>query len=1129
MRPARNLLFVLFLMPGLPAADLSPADREFFENRIRPVLVEQCTSCHSGERPQGALRLDFRGGWEKGGKSGPALVRGEPGKSPLIRAIRHEGAGMAMPLGGKRLAPEVIAAFEQWVTRGAPDPRDAPVVARVNKSWAATFEERRKWWSLQPVTRPPVPAVNREAWSSQPVDRFILAKLEAQSLAPAEPADRATLLRRLSFVLTGLPPAPEEVDAFVKNPSPDAYRRQVDRLLASPHFGERWARHWMDVVRYSDTYGYEWDIPAKGAWRYRDYLIRAFNGDVPWDQLVREQIAGDLLPHPRVNPADQINESMAGPMFFQMGENRHGDSLQFNGIHQEMLNNKIDAFSKAFQAATVGCARCHDHRLDAISQRDYYALGGMFMSARWVTNTLDLPDRNRDLAGQLETMKTPVRDRVTAWWIEGIRDSPRYLRAAQACVDNSPDAERLAEGLDRRRLEAWKRALAVAPGTKPPLEDPLRAWFDSHHGGAGEVRKAWGDTARMYQKAREERAAANARDYTVLADFREATPPGWSVDGVGLRDGRVTTGDFAVATDGSAAVAAVFPAGLFTNRYSPRMNGAVRTPYLDHLGKKYVSLEIAGGDFAAHRLIADNAFLTERQVYLKDIHPTWATLSSTAYEKGNRAITKDEEAQRRVYVEVVTKTSNPNFPPRVNLGGKCTDEQAADPKSWFGITRVVLHDKPEPPADGLSRFQPLFQGEAPADLEAVAARYRDWLTGSLRAWSEGRANEDDVRLINWMIERGLLPNRLDERPTVRERVAEYRAVERRVATPQTVNGMADLDAGDDYRLNVRGVYEDLGERVPRGYLEVLTGRKDGLDGTGSRRLALADIVASPKNPLTARVFVNRVWHWLFGTGIVSTTDDFGHLGERPSHPELLDYLASTFVERGWSVKTLVRSIVLSETFRQSGQMSARGREADPLNRLLHHYPVRRLEAEAIRDSLLWTSTRLDDRIFGEPLNPARSNEDPEKRLFSGPLDGQGRRSIYVKMTIMEPPKFLATFNQPSPKIPTGRRDVTNVPAQALALLNDPFVEGQAEYWARQLLNQPHRSPEERLTTMFRRAFGRNPQPDELMRWRKAVDDFAGLYQDVPGKTPPGGMMNSLAVWKDVAHAIFNTKEFLYVR
>ncbi len=1128
MRPARNLLLVLFLAPALPAADLSPADREFFENRIRPVLAEQCTSCHSGERPQGALRLDFRGGWEKGGKAGPAILRGEPGKSPLIRAIRHEGAGMAMPLGGKKLAPEVITAFEQWVKMGAPDPRDTPAVARAVKSWAATFEERRKWWSLQPVSHPPAPVVRQDSWSNQALDRFILAKLEAQSLALAPAADRQTLLRRLSFVLTGLPPSPEEVDAFVADSSPDAYRKQVDRYLASPHFGERWARHWMDVVRYSDTYGYEWDIPAKGAWRYRDYLIRAFNGDVPWDQLVREQIAGDLLPHPRVNPADQINESMIGPMFFQLGEKRHGDSLQFNGIHQEMLNNKIDAFSKAFQAATVGCARCHDHRLDAISQRDYYALGGMFMSSRWVTNTLDLPERNRGVAARLKKLKAPVRDAVAHWWIESLRDVPRYLRAAQACIDNSPDAERLAEGLDRSRLEGWKRAMAVPPGKTPALEDPLRAWFEAQRG-AEDVRQAWRETATAYAKAREDRVTANARDYTVLADFREATPAGWSVDGVGLRDGLARAGDFAVATEGPAALTSVFPAGLFSNRTSPRMNGAVRTPYLDHLGRKYVSLEVAGGDFAAHRLVVDNAFLTERQVYLKEIHPTWATLSTTAYEKGNRAITKVEEAQRRVYVEVATKTSNPNFPPRVNLGGKCTDEQAADPKSWLGITRAVLHDKAEPPADELSRFRALFQGDAPADLAGVAARYRDWLTASLEAWSEGRASDDDARLINWMIGRGLLPNRIEERAEVRARVEEYRGVEKQMATPQTVNGMADLDAGDDYRLNVRGVYEDLGEVVPRGYLESLTGRKDGLEGTGSRRLAMAEIVASAKNPLTARVFVNRVWHWLFGTGIVATTDDFGHLGERPSHPELLDYLASNFVENGWSVKTLVRSIVMSETFRQSGQMSARGKEADPLNRLLHHYPVRRLEAEAIRDSLLWTSTRLDDRIFGEPLNPARSNEDPEKRLFSGPLDGLGRRSIYVKMTIMEPPKFLATFNQPSPKIPTGRRDVTNVPAQALALLNDPFVEGQAEYWAKQLVKQAHRSPEERLTTMFRRAFGRNPQADELVRWRKAADDFAGLYQDVPGKTPTGGMMNSLAVWKDVAHAIFNTKEFLYVR
>ncbi|HUG82208.1 MAG TPA: DUF1549 and DUF1553 domain-containing protein, partial [Bryobacterales bacterium] len=1038
-----------------------------------------------------------------------------------------------MPLGGAKLDAEVIAAFEEWVRIGAPDPRDqASAAPKKEKTWSEIFEERSHWWSLQPVKKTPVPEVKHAQWSAQAIDRFILSRLESEGLAPSPRAGRHILLRRLSFTLTGLPPTPDDISAFLNDQHPGAYERAVDRLLASPHFGERWARHWMDVVRYSDTYGYEWDIPAKGAWRYRDYLIRAFNQDVPYDQLAREQIAGDLLPEPRINAAEQINESLIGPMFYQMGENRHGDSLQFNGISQEMLNNKIDAFSKAFQAMTVACARCHDHKLDAISQKDYYALGGVFMSSRWVSNTLDTGERNRETIERLSALKPKLRTAVSKWWLEDAPGIPRYLRAALACVNADPRAAELAQGLDPIRLAAWDEVVLDADADadrNPPLENPVYPWLQLNRlVKEGEtVSAAWQRLAEQYRQASRERMENNARDFQVIADFSKGTPDGWSVDGAGLR--QVSNGDFAVALDGRKAIKILFPAGLYTNSLSPRLNGAIRTPYLNHTGREHLSMQVAGGDFSAHRLIVDNAFLTERQQYLKSPLPYWVRLSTTAAAKTNRPQTKVEAEDTRIYVEVATKTSNPNFPPRVGLGGKCSEEQAADPRSWFGITKALLHDKEAEPADELTRFESLFAADAPADLAAAAARYEQWLAGSIDAWANNRASQDDVRLVNWMLTKRLLPNERALHEPVGKLVTAYQETEQQLANPWTVNGMADLDAGNNYRLNERGVYEDLGDSVPRGYVEVLAGKRDAANLNGSGRLQLAEAVANPANPLTARVFVNRVWHWVFGAGLVTTPDDFGHLGERPSHPELLDYLAGWFVENDWSTKKLVRLLVTSETFRQSNEMSARGRDTDPNNRLLHYYRPRRLDAESIRDSVLAVSGRLDPHIFGPAIDPFRSSEDPEKRLFSGPLDGDGRRSVYVKMTIMEPPKFLATFNQPSPKIPTGARDVTNVPAQALALLNDPFVERQAEIWAQSLIDSPHASREQRLADMFRLAFGREAEPGELARWNKAIDDIAGLYQDVPEKRPSNDLMRSLPVWKDVAHAMFNAKEFLYVR
>jgi len=1116
-----GLLAVLSGTVPLAAAE-EAAVRENFESRIRPVLVQHCLSCHSGEWPQGGLRLDHRAGWEAGGKLGPAIIRGEPDKSPLIRAIRQEDGVTPMPLGGKKLPSETIAAFEEWVRTGAFDPRDRPAAApaAVSKTWQETYNERRKWWSLQPVLRPPIPAVKQTLWPRQPVDRFVLARMEAAGLTPAPRADRVTLLRRLSFVVTGLPPTPEELDAFLADRSPQAYEKLVNRLLGSAHFGEHWARHWMDVVRYSDTYGYESEIPAKNAWRYRDYLIRAFNDDVPFDQFLREQIAGDLLPSPRINPASQINESVIGTMFYLMGEMREGDSLQFNGIHQEMVNNQIDAFSKAFQALTVGCARCHDHKLEAVSQRDYYAMAGMFMSSRWVSNTLDTPERNRVTLQRLAVLKPKIHEAVAEWWLESVADLPKRLETAEPEQDKKPPAEKKADDKTAKELEKDE---------KPPMENPLYIWFELKAAQAkGEsVSAAWQKLAESYESARKQRMESNARDYVTIANFSEGAPAGWSIDGVGLRQGPVSSGDFAVSLEGSSAIKMLMPAGLFTNSLSPRLNGVLRTPLLSYTNGKRLSIQAAGGDLSTVSQIVGNAFMTERQVYLKTIQPQWAKLSLADGGSPDMPRTEEEKAEMKVCAEVATKTSNPNFPPRIGLIQKvATFEQERDPRSWFGVTRVVEHSNDKPPADELARFESLLAGEPPVDLDAAALRFQGWAKTAIDAWSRGGATADHVWIINWLIEKNLLPNKMEEREPVRLLVNYYRSIEKQIADPQTVNGMADLDPGRDYRLNVRGVYEDLGERVPRGYVEVLAGKRSGVP-KNSGRLELANRVASGANPLTARVFVNRVWHWIFGTGIVATTDDFGHLGEKPSHPELLDYLASEFVASEWSVKKLVRSLLLSQTFRQSGNISAKAHEADPLNRLLSHYALRRLEAESIRDSLLAVSSRLDRQLFGETIDPSRTKEQSNLRLFSGPLDGNGRRSLYIKMTIMDVPKFLAVFGQPSPKVPTGRRDKTNSPAQALALLNDPFVAGQAEFWAKSLIEQPHRDPQQRLTAMFRRAFGRDPNAAELARWSEIANDFARMHEGESNS--PDAPMKSIDVWKDVAHTMFNAKEFIYVR
>jgi hypothetical protein len=1107
-----SLVLVILLPSAARAVEPAPVQVEFFETRVRPVLVRHCYECHGAGEARGGLRLDSRDGWQAGGESGPAVVPGDPGGSLLLRAVRHADPAKRMPRDQPPLPDGVIADLERWVGEGAPDPRDHPPTAgeAAEQAWQAKLAERRQWWSLQPLTEPTPPPVRDLAWSARPIDRFLLAKLEAAGLAPARPAAPAVLARRLSFVLTGLPPDPRDVAAFAADAAPDAYARFVDRTLASPHFGERWARHWMDAVRYGDTYGYEWDIPARGAWRYRDYLIRAFNDDVPFDQLVREHLAGDLLPQPRLDAAGELNESLLGTMFYQLGEKRHGDSADFNGVHQEMLNNKVDALSKAFQATTIACARCHDHKIDAVSQRDYYAVAGALMSPRWVARTLDTPKRHDAVLAELRELKKPVRAAAAAAWAAEVKAADCYLQAANPATPADP-------ALSAERLDAWRKVAAEEAAKTDPAH-PLFAWKAT--AAAADVPAVWASLAVQYGKLRAERSAKNAQAFLVLADFSRGTPEGWSVEGVGLRDGPAASGDFTVALEEPRAVGQVLPAGLFTHALSPKLNGAVRSPYLHALPKPYVSVETAGGEFAAYRTVVDNAFLTERQSYLASAALGWATFAAAPTMK-----------DRRVYVEFATKASNPNFPPRVGLGPPLTREQIEDPRSWFGVTRVIASDGPGTPEDELTRFARLFEGDVPKTPAEVAARYARWLGASVEAWAAGTATDDDVRLLNWMLEKGLLSNTIEGpgREALAAAVRAYREAERRVPEPRTANGMLDADAGFDVPLNPRGVYEDVGPVVPRGYPVTLGGPPVGFSAAspGSGRLELAACIASRDNPLTARVFVNRVWHWLFGTGIVATPDDFGRLGDAPSHPELLDHLASRFVAEGWSVKRLVRSIVLSETFRQSGEpSSASATEVDPRNRLLHHYPLRRLEAESVRDAMLAVSGRLDPQLYGPPVDPPRAKEDPDKRLFGGPVDGAGRRSIYTKVTIMEPPRFLAVFNQPNPKIPTGRRDVTNVPAQALAMLNDPFVIGQAEFWATRLVaaEPGHASVDARLAEMFERALGRPADADERARWQRGVTDLAALHG-----VPPDAILGSVPLWTDVAHALFNAKELIYVR
>jgi hypothetical protein len=1106
---------LIALLGPLPALSAQDAGIEFFEKRIRPILVEHCYECHavSAKKVRGQLLLDTRQGVRKGGVSGPVIEPGDPDKSLLIKAVRYTDPDTKMPKNG-RLPAALIADLEAWVKMGAPDPRDQATTVKAAKSWDEIVRERRAWWSLQPVKTPALPTPKNGDWSKDPIDRLLLTAMEEKGLTPAKDADPRTLIRRLSLVLTGLPATGDEVEEFTKvwhsSAKPQAVvEKLVDRLLASPHFGERWARHWMDVVRFTETHGNEWNYEVHHAWRYRDYLIRAFNDDVPYDQFVREHLAGDLLPKPRTSlpsPSGRgaggegrVNESVIGTAFYRFGEVNHDDCIDLRSIGYDLADNQIDTLTKAFQAMTVACARCHDHKLDAISMRDYYGLLGILRSSRQVAHTIDAPEVNANIQQKMRDTLAAIRTELADAWLKEIEPA-RLQKALEKVTDD-----------------------------KLPMENPLSVWrmiAKLQKQDKKTFAEAWQIADDKYRK---EDDARKKQDFEILADFRGPDvwfKQGWQLSGQGLRG--AFGGEFAVAPQGERAITAIFPNGLFTNSLSEKLNGSLRSPILK-TKRKYISFLVRGENASAVRLVSNNCQLNYRNYrYLTENAWQWITFPLPA-----------DLDSLRVYAEIMTKFDNPKFPDQLgSLGGgkdyRVPWEQAAtDARSHFGITHVVLHDQPTPPQMRVNSVRALFHGEAPESAVALASRYHDHLRIIIRGWG---AHLNDGFAAPWLdafVQQGILSNRANLTPKLAKLIAEYRRLDAELALPRIVPGLADAGPGFDQPIFSRGDCMKPGERTPRRFVEVLSPKP--IKSTGSGRLELANLIASPDNPLTARVLVNRVWHHLFGTGLVRTVDDFGHVGELPSHPELLDYLADRFMHpspagrgaggegMGWSMKKLIRAIVLTKTFQLSHTPSAGALEADPTNRLLSHYPARRMEAEAIRDALLATSGRLDRTLYGLSIPAYREKEYADRRLFKGPLDGNGRRSIYVKVTLMEAPKFLEAFNFPGGKVCQGRRDVTNTPAQALALLNDPFVAAQADVWAKRLIERKGDTVQGRVEAMFRAALGREARPAEFDRFGRFVSQVAML-----NNVRDDDVLSSAAVWRDVGHAMFNLQEFVAI-
>lgn len=1029
-------MFVL-AFAALALQSASPEAIEIFEKQVRPVLVRRCHSCHSASRQFGNLRLDSRDTALKGGSRGPALIAGNAEQSLLITAVKRAGA-LKMPP-DEPLTAQEVAALERWIAAGAPWPAETGTKPAANQ----------KHWAFEPVRPVEVPVVPN---TTHPVDRFLRLRLFSDGIFPAPPADRATLIRRVSLVLTGLPPSPAEVDAFLRDRSPKAFDNLLTRLLDSPHYGEHWARHWMDVVRFGETLGYEWNYEVLGAWRYRDYLIRAFNTDVPYDQLVREHIAGDLLSNPRINPQSRINESLIGTAFFRLGEAGHDDCVEFREICLDQVDNQIDTLGKAFQGLSVSCARCHDHKVDPIPTADYYALQGVLLSSRPVTHTLSTPAQFRGHRERLLALKSKLKSELAKLWLD--EGSQMKLQAA-------PDAT---------------------------FDSPTKA-----------ISSDWSASIAAFRKEDEARRAFNSANFTPLSD--------WYPHGLALDADPSSPGDFAVSPDGDTIISGIFPQGWYSHSLSEKLNASIRSNVLPK-DKKFVTLELLGGKVGAVRTMIDNGQIGE--VYQTIDRPRLSYLRLSAQEKAKNL---------PVYLELLTKHDNPRFPDRPGRLKKTEVGLLDQPRSFVGLRRAWLHDVEAEPKPDLAWLHRLYTDEKPGD---VSARIQQIAVEAITRWRNDASIDDDIRWINWLLDEGLLSNCKDATPEIAALLASYRRAEADLPEPQTISGLGEDAPGFDVPILPYGNWKSPGKTVHRGFLQLVS--TGSVEGSSSGRLQVAHWIANEKNPLTARLMVNRIWHHLFGQGLVTTPDNFGRLAEPPSHPELLDWLAAEFVAHNWSIKHVVRLIATSQAFQQSSVASARSREADPRNRLLQHYPLRRLEAESIRDSILSVSGRLDPTMYGESIHPYREKPQDYRRLFSGPLDGGGRRSVYLKVTRMEGTRFLDTFDYPAPLVARGARDVTNVPAQALTMLNDPFIIQQSRQWAEILVKREKDTVDSRLDHMFFASLSRLPSKDERDRFSallyRVADDLGIARADI---------LATCDVWKEVAHALFNLKEFLYIQ
>jgi len=1035
---------------------------EFFEKHIRPLLIDQCMDCHGADLAESGLRMDSRAGLLRGGERGPAIVPGEAEESLLIRAVRHSETLQMPPK--QKLSTAQIAVLAQWIADGAAWPGTVadpalPGGAPDAPGSSSFTDEQKSFWAFQPVTRPAVPEVSHTDRVQTPVDAFILSRLEAAGREPAPLADRRTLIRRVSFDLTGLPPTHADVEAFAADESPDAVERLIDRLLMSPHYGEKWGRHWLDVARYADSNGLDENLAYANAFRYRDYVVSSFNSGKPFDRFIQEQLAGDLLD---ASTTGDPFEGYIATGFLCIGSKMLAEDDPVK-MQMDIIDEQIDTLGQAVLGLTFGCARCHDHKFDPLTLSDYYGLAGIFKStqtmdtltvvARWHERDLATPEaiaareahqKKIDAVGtQISELRTVHTDRLLA---DARRQTGRYLLAAESqrrinrlLAEAQPLGDRAdvndIAGIIQREAESFDRGnvsrdttgygagigVLVNKGQQPNYVEYDITVPD----------------ADLYQ-LEVRYAAASSRPTTlslngaqIRTDIADGVTGTWYPDSQ-----RWEIEGFLTLKPGTNVL---------------RLEHAQFFPHIDRL-------LLAPAPESAGRL-ETIAAQDSRDSLIPEFVQQWAEHLDQAEQSADRS-GLPSEIQR--WLEFAAQPDSVDELRRLALS-------IADASSDSLEQLVAAKDGPFRTPDSV---EARFPAEAVAQLKDLRAQQKS-LTDSLPKF------------------------------------------------PATMS-VADAKP-EDIRIHYRGSHLTQGPVVPRQFPAILSASTDRLEAPDSSgRLALARWLTDGDHPLTARVFVNRMWNWHFGTGLVRTPDNFGRLGERPTHPELLDWLADEFVASGWSIRHMHRLMLGSSTWQQ---MARTPDPADPDNLVWAHMNRRRLLAEEIRDAVLSVSGQLDPLMRGTMLPTANRAYVTSTANVNPVVYVSNRRSIYLPVVRSALFEVFQAFDFADPSALSGARQSTTVAPQALFMLNSSLVASQSRTLAEQLLEQPSLDDTARIRHLWQTILLRDPDPAEQAQ---AVG-FLNAWQAAAVRMKPDSQESARTdAWRSLARALIASNEFVFI-